>query len=130
MNKRVIERNMFYGAKKNIFQKAADLRNNMTLSEEKLWEILHDRKVFKVKFRRQHPIDIFIADFYCHSCKLAIEIDGGVHLDQEVMDYDEERTYILEKYGITVIRFKNEEVLYAIERVKETILNAIALRSL
>ena len=47
MNKRVIERNMFYGAKKNIFQKAADLRNNMTLSEEKLWEILHDRKVFR-----------------------------------------------------------------------------------
>ena len=110
MNKRVIERNMFFGAKKDIFLKAVDLRNNMTESERILWDVLHDRKIFSMKFRRQHPIDIYIADFYCHKYKLVIEIDGGIHLDKEVKLRDDGRTYDFERYGIAVIRFTNEEV--------------------
>lgn len=84
MRSRVIERNMFYGASRNIFEKASELRNNMTEAENLLWVELKNRKIFKVKFRRQHPIDIFIVDFYCHEFKLVIEIDGEIHLEKEV----------------------------------------------
>ena len=55
---------MFYGAKPEIFDKAATLRNNMTEAETILWEKLKDRNLFPSKFRRQHPVDIFIVDFF------------------------------------------------------------------
>ena len=61
---------MFFGAKKNIFLKAVELRNNMTMAESVLWEELRNRKNFRYKWRRQHPVDIFIVDFYCHRYKM------------------------------------------------------------
>ena len=92
MRSRVIERNMFFGASRNTFEKAHELRNNMTDAEKLVWKELKNRRVFKTKFRRQHPIDIFIVDFYCHEFKLAIEIDGEIHLDKEIVEYDDGRT--------------------------------------
>jgi very-short-patch-repair endonuclease len=77
--KRVIERNMFYRARKSIFLKAVELRNNPTKAEIILWEQLKNKDLFGVRFKRQHPIDIFIADFYCHKYKLVIEVDGEIH---------------------------------------------------
>jgi very-short-patch-repair endonuclease len=66
---------------------------------------------------RQRPIDNFIVDFYCASLKLVIEIDGESHFTQQGKDYDEERTRILEGYGITVVRFTNVDVLQNFEGV-------------
>jgi len=57
---------MFYGANSGTLRAAAILRESMTLSERALWKKLKDRKIFKAKFRRQHPVAIFIVDFYCH----------------------------------------------------------------
>jgi len=96
MKSRVIERNMFYGAGRNTFEKAHCLRRNMTEAERVLWNVLKNRRLFKVRFRRQHPIDIFIVDFYCHELKLAIEIDGGIHLNETVAEYDDGRTHDIE----------------------------------
>jgi very-short-patch-repair endonuclease len=66
---------------------------------------------FKYKVHRQRPIDQFIVDFYCPELKLVIEIDGDSHNSENAQVYDLERTQILEGYGLTVIRFTNEEVL-------------------
>lgn len=98
-------RHMFYGATPEMFSKAEMLRKNMTTSEKTLWEVLK-YGLDGFKFRRQHPIDIFIADFYCHKAKLFIEIDGDIHDIREIHEYDEGRTDELENYGIKVIRFK------------------------
>ena len=72
---------MFYGAKRNIFQRAKELRKNMTVTEQLLWRRLN-KKQLGVRFKRQHPIDIFIADFYCHQYKLVVEVDGEYHKEQ------------------------------------------------
>ena len=112
---------MFYGDKPEIFEKASILRGNMTQTEKLLWEKLKDRNLFTHKFRRQHPIDIFIADFYSHPIRLAIEIDGGYLLKSEQREYDEGRTGELENWGIKVIRFSNKEVAESIDFVVERI---------
>src|SRR5690606_7520596 len=73
------------------------------------------------KFRRQHPLAGYILDFYCHEAKLAIELDGGGHLESSQAGYDEERTKILNEQGIRVLRFWNNDVL----KNTETVLNEI-----
>ena len=118
---------MFYGASRNIFQKASELRNNMTEAEEAIWKELKNRQFFKARFRRQHPIDIFIADFYCHKHKLVVEIDGEIHNQKEIQEYDDGRTHDIEKLGIKILRFTNEEVMNNIQNVKERILNEIKM---
>jgi len=120
-DKRVIERNMFYGAKKSIFLKAAELRKNLTPAEKILWEKLSNNKVMNVRFKCQHPIDIFIADFYCHKFRLAVEVDGGIHENPERKEYDLARSFELNRYGIKIIRFSNKEVLENIDKVIERI---------
>ena len=80
-------RNMFYGANAGTLRAAGILRRNMTKAELVLWDKLKDKKIFKSKFRRQHPVDIFIVDFYCHEYKLVIEIDGEIHNDVENKEY-------------------------------------------
>jgi very-short-patch-repair endonuclease len=126
MRSRVIERNMFYGASYNIFEKASALRKNMTEAENILWDELKNRKIFKLKFRRQHPIDIFIVDFYCHEVKIAIEVDGEIHMNHAVIEYDDGRTHDLEKLGITILRFTNDQIYNDIRNVKNQILLAIS----
>jgi very-short-patch-repair endonuclease len=125
MNKRVIERNMFYGASKSIFLRALELRKSLTPAEKLLWEELKRKEIFRVRFKRQHPIDIFIVDFYCHKYKLAIEVDGDIHLKEEVREYDDGRSHDIEKLGIKILRFTNKEVIENIEMVKQRILNEI-----
>jgi very-short-patch-repair endonuclease len=125
MRSRVIERNMFFGASRNTFEKAHELRNNMTDAEKVIWKELKNRRVFKTKFRRQHPIDIFIGDFYCHEFKLAIEIDGEIHLDKEIAEYDDGRTHDLEELGIKILRFTNNQVFndinYVLKEISDTL---------
>ena len=124
---RVIKRTMFYGASPNIFDKARLLRNSMTEAEKIVWDELKNRNVFKARFRRQHPIAIFIVDFYCHEYKLAIEIDGEIHLKNEVIEYDDGRSHDIEKLGIKILRFTNDEVFTDLKRITEEILKTIAV---
>jgi very-short-patch-repair endonuclease len=124
---RVIERTMFYGASPNSFDKARLLRNNMTEAEKILWDKLKNRNVFKARFRRQHPIGIFIVDFYCHEYKSAIEIDGEIHLKNEVIEYDDGRSYDIEKFGIKILRFTNNEVFTDLGKIIDVILKNIAV---
>ncbi|WP_319500222.1 endonuclease domain-containing protein [uncultured Draconibacterium sp.] len=112
---------MFYGAKAHIFEKAKLLRNNMTEAELLLWEQLKGKKVLGLRFRPQHPIDIFIADFYCHPIRLVIEVDGGIHKSRDQKEYDIGRTGELNYWDIEVVRFTNEEIEKDINRVVESI---------
>jgi very-short-patch-repair endonuclease len=108
---------MFYNAKPHIFEKAKMLRKNMTKAELKLWEKLKGKKMLGLRFRPQHPIDIFIADFYCHPLKLILEVDGGIHKSKEQKEYDIGREGELENWGMKVIRFTNEEIENEIDLV-------------
>ena len=108
---------MWKGAPESSFLKAKDLRRNETEAEIILWNKLKGNQIDGLKFRRQHPIQLFIADFYCHQIKLIIEIDGDYHLAQEQILKDEERTKILNENGVEVIRFKNDEVINNIDWV-------------
>lgn len=108
---------MFYNAKPHIFEKAKVLRNNMTASELKLWDCLKGKQIFGLRFRPQHPIDIFIADFYCHPIKLVIEVDGGIHKSVNQNEYDIGREAELNYWGIKVIRFTNEQIDNDIQHV-------------
>jgi very-short-patch-repair endonuclease len=118
-------KNMFYGANSATLRAAGRLRRNMTLAELILWKKLKDRNIISVKFRRQHPINMFIVDFYCHEHKLVIEVDGEIHYNQESIDYDSGRTAELNNYGIQVIRFTNDQVIYNIDLVIEKIIKAL-----
>ena len=100
-----------------IFARAKELRKNMTPAERVLWQRLRNYQVDGFYFRRQHPIKFFIADFYCAKADLIIEIDGGIHSTPEVIEHDINRTAELEKLGITVMRFSNQEVMNDTENV-------------
>ena len=115
-----MEKKMFYGASNLLFQRAKELRDNMTHAELILWEFLRKHPI-RLKFRRQHPIGIYIVDFYCHKLKLVIEVDGSIHDLEEVLIEDKKKEQLLEKDGLKVIRFKNEEVLKNSEIVFEKI---------
>ena len=108
---------MFYGANAGTLRTAGILRMNMTKAELILWDKLRDKRIFKSKFRRQHPIDIFIVDFYCHEYKLVIEIDGEIHNNEENSKYDDSRMAELQKLGIFVLRFTNDQVIYKLDEV-------------
>lgn len=93
----------------------------MTNPELILWERLKGKQMLGFRFRPQHPIDIFIADFYCHPLKLVIEVDGGIHKTKEQREYDIGRTGELNAWGIEVIRFTNEEIENDISQVLKEI---------
>ena len=112
---------MWKGAGPELFKKAEELRERMTMAEIRLWEELKSNKIDGYKFRRQHPIHKFIADFFCHKLKLIIEVDGTYHESEEQKISDLERSKLLTFQGIQVLRFTNEEVLNDIELVLKRI---------
>jgi very-short-patch-repair endonuclease len=89
------------------------LRNHCTQAEMILWSYLR-RNQLGVKFRRQYGVGRYIIDFYCTQLKLGIELDGKIHIRQDVAEYDAERTIFLEAAGITLMRFDNDDVLISI----------------
>jgi len=115
--------NMYYGSNSFTFQKAEELRKHMTKAELILWEELRNKKLLGLKFRRQHPISRFIADFYCHKHKLVIELDGEIHLKNYVAINDKKREDEIKSLGITVLRFKNNEIINHLESVLQQISN-------
>jgi len=116
-----LDDNMFFGATSEVFQKAKMLRKNLTEEEKMLWQYLKRNPKEGYRFRKQHPIYQYVVDFYCHKARLAIEIDGPDHQEQDKKIIDETRTEELNNLGIRVIRFTNEEVRYKIEKVYEVI---------
>jgi very-short-patch-repair endonuclease/dTDP-glucose pyrophosphorylase len=115
---------MHYGASKLIFQRAEELRKFPTYEEEIVWGYLSGNKL-GVKFRRQHPVFLYVADFYCHSLKLVIEIDGGIHNKTDVKINDAIRQTEIESFGIKVIRFTNEQVIKTPEIILQSISDTI-----
>jgi cyclase len=115
-----MKRKMHAGAGKEICQRARELRNRSTHAEDILWGYLKT-KPLGFKFRRQHPYSIFILDFYCHSLKLALEVDGSIHNNKEVKASDKKRQELLEADGLVFLRFNNEEVIIELERVVQSI---------
>jgi len=111
---------IYYNADGELLGKAREQRKDMTSAEKRLWQVLR-RKKLGMKFRRQHPINRFIADFYCHEAKLVIEVDGGYHEDDDQREYDIGRTAELKEFGILVVRFTNEEVEQDLEVVIQKI---------
>ncbi len=114
------EGGMHYGAHPLIFRKAEELRNKMTHAEELLWNYLKSNE-WNLKFRRQHPISLYVADFYCHKLKLVIEIDGNIYENEDVKKNDVKREKDLKSFGLTILRFKNEDVIAHLETVIQTI---------
>ena len=103
-------------------QRAKELRQYMTPAEKALWQRLRARRLNGLKFRRQHPLGPFIADFYCAAHRLVIEVDGDIHETQA--ERDEVRTEQFEAYGYRVIRFSNVQVEQDIEAVLAEIVAA------
>ena len=110
---------------KNLVSRARELRKQNTEAESLFWnEVLKDKKLASFKFARQKPLDNFIADFYCASLGLVIEIDGEIHNFQKARD--KERDNVLkQKFGLKIIRYTNEEVLNSTEKVIKDLVNKI-----
>ncbi len=119
------KRSMFYGTQPIIFERAKELRENMTEAEQMLWSCLSKNQL-GVRFKAQHPIANFIADFYCHRHKLVIEVDGGIHNSDEQKGRDGFRNEELNALEIAVLRFTNEEVKNDLENVLKTIKDKLA----
>jgi len=97
------------------------LRTTQTPWEHKLWKRLRAGRFFGLKFKRQAPLGDYIVDFYCHSKKIVIEIDGGQHNYDLNKFLDKERQKTLEKQGFLVLRFWNNEIQNNLDGVLETI---------
>ena len=104
--------------------RARELRKSQTSAEKILWECLRSRRLYNAKFRRQHNINRFIADFYCHAAALVIEVDGKIH--EERKEADAVRDRFFQSQGLTVLRFTNDEVFDGLEVVLQQIAHHVA----
>lgn len=115
MTKKLVHTKFHLPYDHQLVERAKELRQNMTVAEKKLWNDY--LKTLPLRVLRQRPIAHFIVDFYCAELKLVIEVDGESHFIENAQEYDRERTHILEEYGLTVMRFTNQQVLEEFEAV-------------
>jgi very-short-patch-repair endonuclease len=108
-------------ASRELIARARQLRREATTAESLLWELLRDRRLLGRKFRRQHPIGQFIADFFCDDARLIIEIDGAVHREPTQQERDRLREEILREHGFAILRFTNDQILDRTEQVLQEI---------
>jgi len=113
--------NLFYGASSITHQRARELRRSLTPAEQILWEVLKNRQLEGYKFRRQHPIYRYIADFYCHELRLVIELDGEVHDEIDQQEHDSNRDLVIREFSVRILRFKNQEVINDPKNVVEKV---------
>ena len=106
---------------------AREPRQPQTPADATLWRHLRNRNL-EYKFRRQHPIESFIVDFYCAEAKLLIEVDGETHFQKTQIEYDQARTEHLERLGYKVIRFTNDDIRYNINIVISKIIEEVKTR--
>lgn len=104
---------------------ARQLRRDMTDAEHVMWRRLRSRELSGWKFRRQHPVGSYIADFICLEAGLVVELDGGQHAESRA---DAVRTGVLEFAGFQVLRFWNNDVLTQTDAVLAVIFDALAAR--
>jgi very-short-patch-repair endonuclease len=109
----------------NVHRHRRELRLNLMPMERLLWEHLRNRNLEGVKFRRQHPIDSFVLDFYAPELRLAVELDGDVHETPKRKAADARRQRRLEEMGVQVVRITNEELTispdHCLDRIREAI---------
>jgi very-short-patch-repair endonuclease len=122
---KAIERPFYFDASPEILKRAAILRKEMTMTEKIFWEQLKKNQIKGYRFRAQHPIGKFIVDFYCPKVLLAIELDGKIHLNKIVIERDDGREIEIQKLGIRILRFTNEDILKNIEKVLQTISDSL-----
>ncbi len=115
--------NLFFGASAFTHQRARELRKRLTPAERILWESLRNKQLDGYKFRRQHPINRYIADFYCHELRLVVELDGAVHDNVEQAEHDRGRSAVIGEFGIRILRFRNWEVVNDLQTVLAKIKN-------
>ena len=109
----------------DLLEFARQLRKEQTDAERLMWSLLRDRRLAGFKFRRQHPIEPYVLDFYCHEARLAVELDGGQHNAPDARAHDEQRTSFLESQGIRMLRFWNSDVLNNIDGLLQAIYDAL-----
>jgi very-short-patch-repair endonuclease len=107
---------------------ARALRKDMTDAEHLLWFCLRRNHLGGFGFRRQHPIERFVLDFYCCEAKLAVELDGGQHNEDATFSSDLQRTAFLEQHGIMIVRIWNNEVFQNLEGVLQKIYDVLLER--
>ncbi|MBC7228154.1 MAG: DUF559 domain-containing protein, partial [Thermoflexales bacterium] len=111
---------------RELIQRARELRRQGTPAERILWECLRDRQLGGYKFRRQHPLGRFIADFFCPEARLIIEeVDGAVHREATQQERDQAREELLREHGYYLLRFTNDEILNRTETVLRRILERV-----
>ncbi|MEM6395508.1 MAG: methionine synthase [Bacteroidota bacterium] len=98
-------------SRKFLYNFAKQMRTNPTPAEKRLWKNLRAGNIGGLKFRRQKPMGYYIPDFVCLQKRLIIEVDGSYHQNPEIILKDQERDYLFESAGYTMLRFTNEEVL-------------------
>ncbi len=94
-----------------LVKRARELRQTQTPAEEVMWELVRNRQVADLKFRRQHQIGPYITDFFCDELKLVVELDGGVHSEEKQRKHDHKRDAYLQSLGFSVLRFDNDVFL-------------------
>ena len=105
--------------------RARSLRTSLTDAEQRLWNRLRGKQILGTQFYRQKPIGNYIVDYYAHSARLVIEVDGAQHLDAAQAKYDKQRSTYLNSLGLTVLRFDDRQVLLELEHVIEEIYRAV-----
>jgi len=111
--------------KRTLKTHARALRSNMTEAEKVLWDKLRRKQLAGIQFYRQKPLGPYIADFYCATAKLVIELDGSQHAEPEHRANDELRDQYLMQLGLRVLRFDNRQVLLEIDGVLQEIRRVI-----
>jgi very-short-patch-repair endonuclease len=106
-------------------QRRRELRLNQTEAEKALWKHLRNKQLYGVKFFRQFSVGPYILDFYCPQLRLAIELDGGQHTEEDAREYDAARSAYLQAQGIDVMRFWNHDVLNQTESVLRKIFEKV-----
>jgi very-short-patch-repair endonuclease len=109
----------------NLLELARRLRSDQTDAEERLWRLLRGRQLGGFKFRRQHPLGPYVADFFCFEAGLVIELDGGGHAEEEQRTHDLVRDDALRSQGLRVVRVTNKDVLTRTEVVLQAIWDAL-----
>jgi very-short-patch-repair endonuclease len=105
------------------------LRKNSTDAERILWSELRDHRLNGAGFRRQVPIENYVADFVCHAARLVVELDGGQHFSNQAEQADARRSTVIEANGFRVLRFSNHDVMTNRAGVLEVIATAITERA-
>ena len=121
-----MSRNKIIPYRKDLKQKARELRKNSTLSEVLLWCEVKNRQIEGFQFHRQVPMLDYIVDFYCHELQLAIEVDGDSHYHEDKYSYDRTRQSRLEEYGVKFLRFDDKDIKQKLGWVLEEIIHCIS----